>query len=282
MTGSIEQTTDDESDAYYASRPREARIGAWASRQSTVLSSRDELMARFVEFDATYPGDAVPRPPFWGGYRHRARSVEFWQARAFRLHDRFRYTVAPDEPSGWRIERLSPIGRRGLAPQLDADLGRRRDRVVHGAMVDDGGEPAPEVVRERAGEPEPQVDASDARRTIRRHREGGIHGEPVRVDAVASEEPAGVVRDARRERGDEQVGRGRAGVPGVRLVHDHLMRPDLHPVPVSALVMHMDIHPAFASRPYQQPQRAPDASRHTRHPAPHVRDHRPRTRCSET
>ena len=108
VTGSVERTTDEESDAYYASRPREARIGAWASRQSTVLASRDELMSRFIEFDAKYPGDDVPRPPFWGGYRIVPDSVEFWQARAYRLHDRFRYVVETDEPSGWRVDRLSP------------------------------------------------------------------------------------------------------------------------------------------------------------------------------
>jgi pyridoxamine 5'-phosphate oxidase len=108
VTGSVERTTEVESDAYFAGRPREARIGAWASRQSMVLSSRDELMSSFIEFDATYPGEVVPRPPFWGGYRIVPETVEFWQARAFRLHDRFRYTAEPDEPSGWRIERLSP------------------------------------------------------------------------------------------------------------------------------------------------------------------------------
>jgi pyridoxamine 5'-phosphate oxidase len=108
VTGSVERTTEAESDAYFASRPREARIGAWASRQSTVLSSRDELMSRFIEFDATYPGDVVPRPHFWGGYRIVPETIEFWQARAFRLHDRFRYTASEEEPSGWRIERLSP------------------------------------------------------------------------------------------------------------------------------------------------------------------------------
>src|SRR5712691_6324986 len=107
VTGPVEQTTASESDAYFATRPREARIGAWASRQSTVLTSRDELMARFIELDATYPGDDIPRPPFWGGYRIAPQTVEFWQARAFRLHDRFRYTVDDDRPSGWRLERLS-------------------------------------------------------------------------------------------------------------------------------------------------------------------------------
>lgn len=108
VTGSVERTTDAESDAYFASRPRDARIGAWASRQSTVLRSRDELMSRFTEFDASYPGDAVPRPPFWGGYRIAPDTIEFWQARAFRLHDRFRYTADADQPAGWLVERLSP------------------------------------------------------------------------------------------------------------------------------------------------------------------------------
>lgn len=108
VTGSVEPTTDAESDAYYASRPREARIGAWASRQSTVLSSRDELMARFTEFDAAYPDETVPRPPFWGGFRIVPDTIEFWQARAFRLHDRFRYSADDRAASGWLVERLSP------------------------------------------------------------------------------------------------------------------------------------------------------------------------------
>ena len=105
VTGRVDRTTEAESDAYYATRPREARIGAWASRQSEVLATREELMARFVKIDARHPGDQVPRPVFWGGYRLEPDTVEFWQARAFRLHDRFRYTR---ERAGWRIERLSP------------------------------------------------------------------------------------------------------------------------------------------------------------------------------
>jgi pyridoxamine 5'-phosphate oxidase len=106
VTGSVERTTPEESDAYFASRPREAQVGAWASRQSAVLGSRDDLMARFVELDTTNPG-RVPRPPFWGGFRIVPDTVEFWQARAFRLHDRFRYTRG-DDAEAWRIERLSP------------------------------------------------------------------------------------------------------------------------------------------------------------------------------
>jgi len=108
VTGAVERTTDEESDEYFASRPREARIGAWASAQSTVLGSREELMDRFMEIDRMYPGEDVPRPPFWGGFRLSPDTVEFWQARAFRLHDRFRYTLDAVEPSGWRLERLSP------------------------------------------------------------------------------------------------------------------------------------------------------------------------------
>jgi pyridoxamine 5'-phosphate oxidase len=107
VTGRVERTSEEESDAYFATRPREARIGAWASRQSSVLETREELMARFVEFDAAY-ADEVPRPSFWGGFRLVPDTVEFWQARAFRLHDRFRYTRDEASPSGWRIERLSP------------------------------------------------------------------------------------------------------------------------------------------------------------------------------
>lgn len=108
VTGRVERTSDEESDAYFATRPREARIGAWASRQSSVLGDRGELMARFVELDARHPGEDVPRPSFWGGYRLEPDTIEFWQARAFRLHDRFRYARDGNASSGWRIERLYP------------------------------------------------------------------------------------------------------------------------------------------------------------------------------
>jgi pyridoxamine 5'-phosphate oxidase len=105
VTGDVSRVTPGESDAYFATRPREARLGAWASRQSTELASREELMDRFVAFEARYPGDDVPRPPFWGGYRIDPITVEFWQGRQHRLHDRFLYERADD---GWSLRRLSP------------------------------------------------------------------------------------------------------------------------------------------------------------------------------
>ena len=105
VTGEVERTTLEESEAYFATRPREARIGAWASRQSEVLGSRAELTARFSDMDRRFPGEDIPLPPFWGGYRLVPDSVEFWQGRAFRLHDRLRYTSTSE---GWLLERLSP------------------------------------------------------------------------------------------------------------------------------------------------------------------------------
>jgi pyridoxamine 5'-phosphate oxidase len=105
VTGDVARVSAEESDAYFASRPREARLGAWASRQSSELGSRDELMERFAALDAEYPGDDVPRPSFWGGYRVDPITVEFWQGRQHRLHDRFLYERAG---RGWTIRRLSP------------------------------------------------------------------------------------------------------------------------------------------------------------------------------
>ena len=105
VTGEVERVSDEESDAYFASRPREARLGAWASRQSTELSSREELLERYASFGARYPGDDVPRPPFWGGYRILPSEVELWQGRLHRLHDRFRYEREGD---GWTLRRLAP------------------------------------------------------------------------------------------------------------------------------------------------------------------------------
>jgi len=106
VSGAVERTSREESEAYFRTRPREARIGAWASRQSAVASSREELDARYREIDARYQGLEVPLPPNWGGYRLAPEAVEFWKGREHRLHDRFRYTRQTD--GSWVIERLFP------------------------------------------------------------------------------------------------------------------------------------------------------------------------------
>jgi pyridoxamine 5'-phosphate oxidase len=94
------------SEAYFRQRPRGSKVGAWASRQSSVLPSRDALENRVRIVEAQYPGDDVPMPDYWGGYCVIPQTVEFWQGRPNRLHDRLRYRR--DSESGWIIERLSP------------------------------------------------------------------------------------------------------------------------------------------------------------------------------
>jgi pyridoxamine 5'-phosphate oxidase len=106
VRGPVERTIREESEAYFRTRPREARLGAWASRQSDVVSSREELDARYREMEARFRDDDVPLPPHWGGYRVMPEVVEFWKGREHRLHDRFRYTRVPD--GTWTIERLFP------------------------------------------------------------------------------------------------------------------------------------------------------------------------------
>jgi pyridoxamine 5'-phosphate oxidase len=106
VVGEIHPLDPDESDAYFATRPHGSKLGALASPQSSVLSSRAELEAAAAELAARYPvGSHVPRPPWWGGFLVRPRTVEFWQGRPNRLHDRLRYRV---DGENWLIERLGP------------------------------------------------------------------------------------------------------------------------------------------------------------------------------
>lgn len=106
IEGAVVRTTEEESDAYFASRPRGSQLGAWASDQSKVIAGRGDLDNRFRELDATYK-ETIPRPPHWGGYRVIPILFEFWQGRTDRLHDRFVYRLRNDAKD-WVIERLSP------------------------------------------------------------------------------------------------------------------------------------------------------------------------------
>ena len=106
VEGRVELLEEDASEAYFQGRPPRARISAWASPQSQVVASRDELERRWDEARARFPDDgAIPRPPHWGGYRVVPRELEFWQGRQDRLHDRIRFRRVGD---GWARERLAP------------------------------------------------------------------------------------------------------------------------------------------------------------------------------
>jgi pyridoxamine 5'-phosphate oxidase len=107
VDGPVERVSVRESDEYFASRPRDAQLGAWASEQSTVLTDRGELDERLSTFAERFPGE-VERPPTWGGFRVRADTIEFWQGRSHRLHDRFRYARVDGDAQTWRVDRLSP------------------------------------------------------------------------------------------------------------------------------------------------------------------------------
>ena len=105
VEGRIEKVSDAEADAYFATRPRGAQIGAWASKQSRTLATREELEARVKAVEEKFAGRDVPRPPFWSGFRVIPERLEFWQSRQSRLHDR---TVYSKQGNKWIIEKLYP------------------------------------------------------------------------------------------------------------------------------------------------------------------------------
>ena len=107
IEGTIKRVSAGESDAYYATRPRGSRIGAWASEQSQPLDSRATLEQRVADFDEKYPGDDVPRPPHWGGYLVTPLRFEFWEGKVSRLHDRMIYQRS-DADAAWANQLLYP------------------------------------------------------------------------------------------------------------------------------------------------------------------------------
>ncbi|MET7483398.1 pyridoxamine 5'-phosphate oxidase [Streptomyces sp. NPDC005538] len=107
VNGTARRTGRDETAAYFRTRPHGSQLGAWASAQSSVIRSRTELESSYEELTARYPeGEQVPVPPHWGGFRIAPQTVEFWQGRENRLHDRLRYVAERD--GSWRVERLGP------------------------------------------------------------------------------------------------------------------------------------------------------------------------------
>lgn len=106
IEGRVERTSEQESDAYFHTRPRGSQLSAWASRQGQVVANRGILEERMAELEKRYQGQDVPRPTYWGGYRVMPEVIEFWQGGLNRLHDRLRYERRPD--GSWLIERLSP------------------------------------------------------------------------------------------------------------------------------------------------------------------------------
>ncbi|WP_420403590.1 pyridoxamine 5'-phosphate oxidase [Nisaea sp.] len=107
VSGPVTRVSDEEADAYFNSRPRGSRIGAWASQQSRPLADRPALMAAVEKADETYPDENVPRPPYWSGWRLTPLAIEFWQDGEFRLHDRFRFS-RQIEDAPWSVDRLYP------------------------------------------------------------------------------------------------------------------------------------------------------------------------------
>lgn len=105
VEGRVEQVTDEEADSYFASRPRGSQIGAWASKQSSTLKSREALIARFGKYEEEFEGQTVPRPPFWSGFRLIPQRIEFWQRQENRLHNRELFVKAQNT---WTKSSLYP------------------------------------------------------------------------------------------------------------------------------------------------------------------------------
>ncbi|HEV8578074.1 MAG TPA: pyridoxamine 5'-phosphate oxidase [Thermoanaerobaculia bacterium] len=105
VLGTAEQVSDEEADAYYATRPRGSQLGAWASQQSRPMPGKTQLVTAVAKLEARYLGRAIPRPPFWSGFRVTPHWIEFWVAGAFRLHDR---TVYERVDEGWRVTKRYP------------------------------------------------------------------------------------------------------------------------------------------------------------------------------
>ena len=108
VRGVAERLTDEESEIYFASRPRGSQLGAWSSDQSQPVPDRESLDRRYDEISQRFAGGDVPRPPHWGGIRVQPLAVEFWQGRHNRMHDRFRFERPSVESGSWTVDRLSP------------------------------------------------------------------------------------------------------------------------------------------------------------------------------
>lgn len=105
ISGTVETTTREETEAYFRTRPRGSRLGAWASPRSSVVAGRSTLETNLAELERRFPEDDIPAPPNWGGFRLRPVAIEFWHGRPNRLHDRLLYSR---RDTGWTVERLAP------------------------------------------------------------------------------------------------------------------------------------------------------------------------------